>query len=746
MTQGRNSRIVRLAQRIGWGRVFGTALLAAFLALRVWDPTPLELLRLRVFDTYQIIKPREVTKRPVVIVDIDDASLDAQGQWPWPRTLIAKLVEEITSRGAIAIGFDVVFPEPDRTSPRLLADALPELSKSARTEIRKARDHDEIFADTLLASRVVLGQSAFNPKKGKRKVAAPKASFATMGGDAKRFLIEYPDLLANIQLLEDAAAGRGMFTVLPDPDGVIRRVPAALVANGNLVPSLAADMLRVATGQKTYLIKTGPVGVESVAIAGVQLPTDRSGQLWVHFSPHRPDRYISANKFLSGKVPVEQIAGKLVIIGTSASGLLDLRATPVDPAMPGVEIHAQLLESILTDALLKRPDYAVGAEVSLALLVGLAIVILAPILGAQRVFMLGLATASLLVGLSWYFFSRQGIMLDVSYPLVSSIAVFLMMMSVNYVREEAERRQVRDAFGQYLSPALVEQLAEDPGRLVLGGETREMTILFTDVRGFTSISEALKEDPQGLTVLINRLLTPLSNAILERNGTIDKYMGDNIMAFWNAPLDDADHALNACRAALAMLERLDALNTERQKEAAEAGKSFARLAVGIGINTGECVVGNMGSDVRFDYTVLGDAVNLASRLEGQSKIYGVHIIIGEATAKLIEDAVATLEIDSIRVKGKTEPEVIYTVLGARDGDSRTGAHQAAQENVAAMLAAYRKRDWTGAMKSIRACRKIEPEFGVDLSVLCDLYEKRIKEFRRTPPAKNWDGVFTAVSK
>ncbi len=734
----------RLAQRIGWGRLFGSLVLIACLALRVADPAPVELTRLKIFDLYQLASPRVPDKQPAVIVDIDETSLERHGQWPWPRTLIAKLIEQIAARGAVVVGFDIVFAEPDRTSPHLIADALPDLSEAVRAEIRNARNHDAVLAETLRATRVVLGQSAYNPDKGKeRKGGAPKASFATMGADPRPFLIPYPDLLPNIPELENAAAGRGMFTVLPDPDGVIRRVPMALLAKGEIVPALGADMLRVATGQTTFLLKSGPNGVESLVIAGVQIPTDPTGQLWLHFSPHRDDRFVSADDVLRGAVKPEQLAGRLVLIGTSASGLLDLRATPLDPAMPGVEVHAQVLESILGRSWLKRPDYAVGAEVVLALVVGLAIIVLVPILGALRVFVLGTCLAALVAGGSWYFFTAERLLLDAAYPLSSSFAVFATMLSVNYFREEAQRQQIRGAFGQYLSPALVEQLAEDPERLVLGGETRQMTILFSDVRGFTSISESYKSDPQGLTTLMNRFLTPLSNAIMEHGGTIDKYMGDAVMAFWNAPLDDPDHAVNACAAALDMLQRLEAVNAEREREAAEAGQPFIPLDVGIGINTGECVVGNMGSDVRFDYSVLGDSVNLASRLEGQSKTYGVRTIIGQSTARLVGEAMATMELDAIRVKGKNEPETIYTILGPGQG-AQSQTHESAQQAVAAFLAAYRAQDWAGAEKAIGVARKLDS--GLDLAGLCDLYAERVREFRGNPPPRGWDGVYTATSK
>ncbi|RMF08384.1 MAG: adenylate/guanylate cyclase domain-containing protein, partial [Alphaproteobacteria bacterium] len=450
-----------------------------------------------------------------------------------------------------------------------------------------------------------------------------------------------------------------------------------------------------------------------------------------------------AKDVLAGAIPAERFTRRLVLIGTSASGLLDQRATPVDPVMPGVEVHAQLLESILSGQLLHRPDYAIGAEVLLALVVGLAIVILAPILGARTVFVLGSGIAALVIGGSWYLFSEKRLLLDAAYPMISSFAVFVTMLSVNYFREESRRRQIRGAFGQYLSPDLVKQLADDPDRLVLGGETREMTILFSDVRGFTSISESYKEDPQGLTVLINRLLTPFSNAIMETGGTIDKYMGDNVMAFWNAPLDNPDHARDACATALEMLKRLEALNAERAAEAKAEGKPFLPLDVGIGINTGECVVGNMGSDVRFDYTVLGDAVNLAARLEGQSKTYGVRTIIGEATARRIGDSFATVELDAIRVKGKQEPETIYAILGPGESPHAQACRDI-QQAMAELLACYRDQNWAAALKALRAVRGLETPF--DLSALCDLYEARIRAFKRSPPPKNWDGVYTAETK
>jgi adenylate cyclase len=349
----------------------------------------------------------------------------------------------------------------------------------------------------------------------------------------------------------------------------------------------------------------------------------------------------------------------------------------------------------------------------------------------------------MLVGISAWFYLHDRLLIDFTYPLMSTTAIYLTLIFTSFVREQAQRRQIRSAFGQYLSPALVEQLAQSPEKLVLGGEEREMTIMFSDMRGFTSISETYKNDPQGLTALMNRFLTPLTNAILNRKGTIDKYMGDAIMAFWNAPLDDKDHELNACEAALDMLARVDELNQAREQEAREEGRPFIPLNVGVGLNTGICVVGNMGSDQRFDYSVFGDSVNLASRLEGQSKEYGFPIIVGSKTALAVKDKFAILELDFIMVKGKKEPEVIYAIAG-REDTAQSGRFQRLRNLTIEMLACYRNRDWEGALAAIARGRKTDEANSLEL--LYDLYEVRLRGYLEDPPPQDWNGAFALLTK
>jgi adenylate cyclase len=344
---------------------------------------------------------------------------------------------------------------------------------------------------------------------------------------------------------------------------------------------------------------------------------------------------------------------------------------------------------------------------------------------------------------SWYFFSQQRILIDATFPLLATFLVYLTLIFINYFREQLQRRRIRSAFGQYLSPSLVDKLAHSHETLTLGGEDRNMTIMFSDVRGFTTISEIYKDDPQGLTTLMNNFLTPMTNAIIENNGTIDKYIGDAIMAFWNAPLHDPAHEINACSAALEMLARVDRLNEQRQKEAGESGHRFIPLKIGIGLNSGRCVVGNMGSNLRFNYSVLGDCVNLASRLEGQSKSYDVPIIIGSKTAQAARGKFALLELDYITVKGKTEPETIYTILG-REDVARSEGFLRVKALFDEMLALYRRQEFAAAGEAIMRCRAAGEGFG--LSRLFDIYSRRIEGFQKDAPPSNWNGVFALDSK
>ena len=730
-------------RRIGYARLLCLALLIGFAALRVADPAPVEEIRVRTFDAFQRIDPRKKTARPVTIVDIDDKSLEKLGQWPWPRTRIAALVTELTRLGAVVIAFDAVFSEPDRLNPAYAADTFRNLDEETRAKLRALPSNDQVFADAIKASRVVLGEVGLPEEIAALDKTLPVTGLAMLGEEPQRFMFEFPGLLRNVPVLEHAAAGRGLFTIKPERDGIVRRVPMIMQAQGQTMPSLTFEMLRVATGSGTILIKAEKAGIKSLGLKGIQIPTDHNGQLWVHYARNDASIYVPAFNVLEKNVAPDMIAGKLVLIGTSAVGLNDIKTTPVSRAMPGVEIHAQVLESTLTGEVISQPIYGIAVEFATALLFGLLVIAFAPLFGPVTLVALGAALAATLIGTSAYFYTQHRLLIDFTYPLMSTTAIYLTLIFSSFVREQQQRKQIRGAFAQYMSPVLVEQLAQSPEKLVLGGEEREMTIMFSDMRGFTSISETYKNDPQGLTALMNRFLTPLTNAILARKGYIDKYMGDAIMAFWNAPLDDKDHELNACEAALDMLEHVDELNQAREQEAKEEGRPFIPLNVGVGLNTGICVVGNMGSDLKFNYSVFGDSVNLASRLEGQSKEYGFPIIVGSRTALAVKDRFAILELDFIMVKGKKEPEVIYAIAG-REDTAQSGRFQRLRNLTIEMLSCYRNRDWDGALAAIARGRKTDEANSLEL--LYDLYEARIRGYLENPPPQDWNGAFALLTK
>ncbi len=726
------------------------AMLALALALRVYDPWPVKQLRLLVFDSFQRISPRDFDpgKSPVRIVAIDEASLKRIGQWPWPRTRLARLVDRLREAGAAAIVFDVIFAEPDGSSPENVVKRWP--PGPAFEELRKAASvlpsHDSIFAAALARAPSV---TAFVLERAANR-ARPRriAGLAFAGADPRAVLPTFAGAVTTLPLLEKAAKGNGSISFTPDRDLIIRRVPLFSRLGKRIYPGLAAEALRVAQRASGYLIKSvgasgergAGAGIVAVRIGRMTAPTDGRGRIVMYYRATAPRLYLPAWRVLAGKIGRREIAGRIIFIGATAAGLRDLRATTLQAGVPGVEIHAQLIEQIVSGTFLRRPDFITGIELLFVLIAGLSVLVLLPRIGAVWSGMLGAFAVAGAVGISWFAYATAGWLIDPIYPSIAVVFTVLTGTAVVYLRSEAERRQVRNAFSRYMSPELVEQLAGNPGRLVLGGENREMSLLFCDIRGFTGISEGFA-DAHELTTFINRFLTPMTQVILQHRGTIDKYMGDCIMAFWNAPLEDREHAANACRSALEMVDALAALNAEWADEAKRAGKKFAPVRVGIGLNTGIACVGNLGSEQRFDYSVIGDEVNLASRLEGQSKTYGYDIIVGEKT-KEAAPGFAMIEIDLIRVFGRTRPARIHALLGDEAHAASDGFTRLAEAN-AAFLAAYRGQDWRGARERLETCRALG---GTRLADLYDMFAARISEFVKTPPPKDWTGIYEAESK
>jgi adenylate cyclase len=737
-----------MGSRLLYVLIAGTVIVAA-LALRVWDPSPVATLRSLVFDAYQQVSPRAFNPDlPVRIIDIDEESLKEIGQWPWPRTVLADLVDKLEAGGAAAIGFDTVFPEPDRMSPSNALHLWPKSDAlaSLREEVEKLPSNDQVFADAIGKAPVVIG---FIAAPQGTSIPETKTGFSYGGDDPKLFAPYYSGAVASLKELQDQAKGAGSLNWIPEHDQIIRRMPMVVRVGDTLYPSLAAELLRLAQGATSYFVKCSgasgekafgeKTGIVGVKVGDYEVPTEANGQMWMRFTPQSKQRYLSAAKVLNGEIGKDEIAGRILIIGTSAAGLLDLRATPLDASVPGVELHAQAVEQILEGSFLQRPDFATPAELFYILALGIVIAVLIYRSGAFGSAVLGGVAVATVIGISWYAFDALGWLVDPIYPAIALTAIYLAGTLFVFLRTERERNRVRHAFSHYMAPALVERLAGDPSRLKLGGETRDMTLLFSDVRGFTTISEGL--DAEELTQFLNSLFTPLSNIILDEQGTIDKFMGDAVMAFWNAPLDDNAHPSHACSAALRMMREMHTLNELWREEAEAKGRPYKPVKLGIGLNTGLCCVGNLGSETRFDYSVIGDNVNVASRLEGQSKTYDVGTVVGETTTARAPDF-AFLELDLLKVKGKTEATRIFALLGD-NGMKQSKAFIELAEAHAEFLARYRAMDWDGAETLAHECQKLN---SAPLDRLYALYRERIAFFRINPPPPHWDGTAEALSK
>ncbi len=722
------------------------------LLLRAIDPVGLTRLRDVAFDSFQRIKPRTYhPATPVRIVDIDEAALAEFGQWPWPRTIVARLIDKLTEKGAAVIAFDVVFAEPDRSSiSRMVKDLVAFTDPATVQKLAAAiQDNDKVLADAIAHSRVVLG-FGFDPHGGSQ---APKRMFGTAfaGDDPSQFLPVQQGTVKPLAILEAAAKGNG--SVNTDVEGsVIRRVPMLFRVAGQegLFPALSIEALRVAQGASTYVIKSSgassemsfgaKTGIVAIRTGDIEARTDSRGRLALYDSGHREERFVSARAVLKDEVPPDKLDGQIVFIGTSAIGLKDLRSTPVDDSAPGVEVHAQLAEQMIEQEFLARPDFADGAEFLYLAAIGALFVFLLPRLSAGKMTIVAAIFIGIGLAVPWIAFSEYDLLFDPIYPPVTLAVIYVSGTALAFMRTERERAAIRGAFGLYLSPDQVERIARHPELLQLGGEMREITVMFTDVRGFTRISEQF--DPHGLTRFMNRFLTPMTDLIRSHRGTIDKYMGDAIMAFWNAPLDVDRHAALACDTALAMQARLVELNEEWKAEAEAEGRGHIPVNIGIGLNTGQASVGNFGSTQRFTYSCLSDDVNLASRLEGQCKTYSVGIIIGDKTRLQVPDY-AALEIDLVMVKGKTEPERVHALVGGL-AVAQTPAYQELVRLQAAFLAQYRTGGFVEALDLIAGCEAAAAAVGWRQGYY-NMMRVRVDGLIDDSP-HDWTGVYVAKEK
>lgn len=650
----------------------GLVCLVAGLLTYASQPDGLIVVRERVFDLYQRVNPHSIGPEiPVRIVDIDDASLSAYGQWPWPRTRLAALLDTLTQAGAAAIAFDMIFPEPDRASPLLALEsmALPSgLDGQVRATLGQSPSFDESFAQSLASSPSILGVAVV----GQGSSFEPAAGIATVGPTPAAFLVQSPATISSLPTLDQAARGLGGIHVSArDDDAVVRRIPVltqigADTPSPSLLPSLFVEALRVAQGAQSLIVRTNPSplnaqeGVpQDLRVGALTVPLTQEGAYRILYGDLEPTLTLSAQEVLANAdtphTLIEQIGGTIVLIGTSAPGLFDLRATPLGTIVPGVSMHAQAIAGVLSGINLSRPDWTSGLELMLMISAGVIVIITAlftrPIVAA-----IVLAIIAFTMGAgSWWAFSQRLLLVDVSFPILLTMLTYGAVTVPVLVGTDSRQRFIRNAFSHYLAEPVLAKLEANPDALRLDGEKSTITILFMDVRGFTSRSEHMQ--PTEAVNLLNMLLDPLSEAVLAEEGTIDKFMGDGMMAFWNAPLDQEDHAARAIRAALAMVDIVEELN---RNSAAEQKP----LAIGIGLHTGDAFVGNMGSRRRFAYSAIGDPVNLAARVEALAGSQNEPLLITQETLTIAEQSAPELgkrftSAGDHQVKGRTQPVTVF---------------------------------------------------------------------------------------
>lgn len=690
------------------------------MVLLVADPLPLRMLRNLTFDQYQRWQPRVYEPAPVRIIDIDDASLTHMGQWPWPRTRLAELVQRLQAAGAAAIAFDVVFAEPDRTSP-LAVSQLWGLKGPVKQTLAALPDHDAVFAQALQHAPVVLGSSLTTGKNNQAQAAAPSSSGAATGHEPpyrfifagpapEQWLQRFSDMVSPLPPLAAAAQGVGAVTFVPDGDGVVRRVPLVLNLQDTPMPTLTAEALRVAQDGRNYVLKSEAenVGIASVRIGALDIPTTPNAEVWVHYSPPQPQRYIPAWKVFAGQVGAEQLDGNIVLVGSSAQGLMDLRFNPLGRIMPGVEAHAQALEQILTSHYLLRPGWARAVEsISLILggfVVGFAAVRMSALMAASlTALMLGL-----ILGSGWYAFQSAGLLLNTITPAVTVLFSFVLGSLIHHYMSEREQRWIRAAFARYVSPNRVKHLVEHPEDMELGGHRHECSFIFTDLAGFTTLLEAM--DPGEAVALLNAYLDEMVGIAFRHEGTLDRIVGDAVAIMFSAPVPQPDHRARAVACAMEM----DQFASHYAAELNAKGIPFGHTR--IGIHSGEVIVGNFGGRAVFDYRALGDPVNTASRLESVNKQLGTRMCVSQNTLQG-SSATPARPIGQLVLKGKTQALLVLEPLHAA-----MPAHYAPLDDYRAAYALMAQGQAAQAKESFQNLARAYPE-----DPLVALHQQRLSQ-------------------
>ena len=726
-------------------------LIIALMLLHASNNVPLKFVQKLENFSYDVrlrtLMPNMIDDR-IVIVDIDEKSLLEQGRWPWPRNKVAMLVNQLFDTYHInTLGFDVVFAEKDDTSGLKNLEQIQQQLKddvafsAAFSNIKPQLDYDQVFADSLKNRKVVLGYyfqtSGDNHHVGQLPLAALTADTL----EQNIHFTEASGFGANLAVLQNSALDAGHFNPNLDEDGITRKVSMLIKYKDQYYNSLSLAVARAYLQNApmgfhfaTSGINTSYSAIEYLQLADKRIPVDDEVATLIPYRGMQNSfQYVSATDVLNNKVRPDRLKNKIVLIGTTAAGLLDLRATPVQGNYPGVEIHANIISGILDNSIKQRPDYSYIVEIFMLLIIGLMLALFLPILNPIKASLLTIAALAVVLAINFASWQYVNIVLPIASSLLMIGLIYLLNMSVGFFVESRGKRQLTKLFGQYVPPELVQEMAKNPEKIDMTGEAREMTVLFSDIRGFTQISEGL--DPKQLTQMMNEFLTPMTKIIHEHRGTIDKYMGDAIMAFWGAPLKDENHAQNALNAALQMNAAINSINVKFAK------KGWSCIKMGFGLNTGNMVVGNMGSSFRMAYTVMGDSVNLGSRIEGLTKHYGVDIIVSEFVKGQTPN-ILYRELDLVRVQGKDKPVAIFEPIGV--AETLTIEALDALNLHQEMLQNYRSSNWTLAEKQLANLKKMAQQDGK--SVLLMLYSQRIAQFKKVPPANNWDGVFNHESK
>jgi len=724
--------------------ILGLALTAMMVALSAVNLPLLERAQDAVFDTYQRAAPRAYDpSAPVHIIDIDEASLAVYGQWPWPRSYMAAMTERLFDHGAVAVGFDVLFPEPDRTSPERIAESWARFAPGIPPALPDLglMPHDTRFAQAIAGRPVVLGVAG--GAEGGQPV--PKAGIAVTGAGAPG-IVRYPAAVVNLPDLTEAASGLGTISLGRTADGITRTVPMVSQIGDALIPSLAAELLRVAQGAGGHVLRTtegsgeisgGTRAVVAMQTGAARYPLEADGRFRVHFSGYQPERVTPATAVLAADMfdpdLAARIEGRIVLVGSSAQGLFDIRTTPLDGQIAGVTLHAEIIEQITSQSFLVRPDWMRGLEIVLVVLVGAALTFLQlreqPVPGLLAAIIL--AIGSVWVGL--VLFAGFGLLFDPILPVLTVLMVYLPGTTLGFIAKDRARRAIRSRFAFFLPPDLIGQIEANPDTaLTPAGAARELSVIFVDMRGFSTVTEGMA--PERVVVLVNTFLSRVSDVLVDHGATIDKFMGDAVMAFWNAPIARPDHAAAALQAIPAVLAAVHWANEDL------AAQGLPPIAVGIGINTGTASVGLMGSRDRLSYTSVGDSVTLAARLEGLTRLYGVTNCVGPDTVKEVLAGYSAVCLDLIAVKGFRTAVPVYTVI-AENEPGRAAFEQVLE----AARAQYLARNWAAAERRLDELAGIEVAF-CDTGRLADLYRDRIAAFYRDPPPADWDGAAQAEEK